>query len=313
MKINSNISKIIALVMVLSLGLSACKTSTNRDLNTKVSFLTGWKTFDPSTINFEAYEGNLSIVPTGMTPIKGGSFTVGKQDEFLTASHNSTRRSLTVSSFYMDKYEVTNLGWREYVEWTAYVFGQYKPEIVEATIPDTLVWREEMAYNEPYVDSYFRHPAYSYYPVVGVSWDQAMAYCQWRTDRVNERLLVEGKFLEPLEYAKVGPKAYMNEQEIDDFLKRNEDHPEYAKYDKEAVEIPYYIAKECGYEGTEVPAEEVEKAKQKVQNSEMDLYSGSHRLKKYERVYIIYLYRRRAVRYSARGVFVARVGSNVRE
>ena len=115
MNIKSNVSKILVIVMVLAL--SACKSSNNRDLNTKTSFVTGWRTFDPTTTNFEAYDGNQSIVPVGMLPIKGGSFTVGQQDEFLTAPRNSMRRSLTVSSFFMDKYEVTNMGWKEYVEW----------------------------------------------------------------------------------------------------------------------------------------------------------------------------------------------------
>jgi hypothetical protein len=40
-------------------------------------------------------------------------------------------------------------------------------------------------------NNYFRHPAYSDYPVVGVSWEQAEAYCAWRTDRVNEQILVK--------------------------------------------------------------------------------------------------------------------------
>jgi len=58
-------------------------------------------------------------------------------------------------------------------------------------LPDTTTWRKELAFNEPYVENYFRHPAYSDYPVVGVSWEQATAYCAWRTDRVNEQILVD--------------------------------------------------------------------------------------------------------------------------
>jgi formylglycine-generating enzyme required for sulfatase activity len=244
-------TKIVLLGLVVVL--SACQ---SRELTTQTSFLTGWKNFDSKTINFEAHAGNFTNVPVGMLEIPGGSFTIGQMDEFITAPRNSERRSLTVSSFYMDKYEVTNLGWREYVEWTNFVFGSYNQDIVKATLPDSTVWREEMAYNEPYISSYFRHPAYSFYPVVGVSWDQAMAYCQWRTDRVNEKAMIASKFIDALPYAKVGPDGYMSEEEIDNFLKRNEDHPEYAKYDKLAVEIPLSQAKEYGYEGNEVATED---------------------------------------------------------
>jgi sulfatase modifying factor 1 len=53
-----------------------------------------------------------------------------------------------------------------------------------------LVWRRRLAYNEPYVDYYLRHPSYRDYPVVGVSWKQATDFCSWRTDRVNEQILV---------------------------------------------------------------------------------------------------------------------------
>ncbi len=62
-------------------------------------------------------------------------------------------------------------------------------------MPDSLVWRSELAYNEPLVEYYFRHPAYNDYPVVGVSWKQATDYAKWRSNRVNEKLLMDAGLL----------------------------------------------------------------------------------------------------------------------
>ena len=65
------------------------------------------------------------------------------------------------------------------------------------SLPDSTVWRSQMSYNEPMVTQYYRHPAYQDYPVVGVSWQQAVEYCDWRTDRVNERRIIESGALGP--------------------------------------------------------------------------------------------------------------------
>lgn len=53
--------------------------------------------------------------------------------------------------------------------------------------PDTLCWIRDFSYsyNEPYTRNYFSHPAFDDYPVVGVNWTQATAFCKWRTQLYN--------------------------------------------------------------------------------------------------------------------------------
>jgi gliding motility-associated lipoprotein GldK len=54
--------------------------------------------------------------------------------------------------------------------------------------PDTTVWIRDFSYsyNEPMHNDYFWHDAYSEYPVVGISWQQAKAFCNWRTKFKND-------------------------------------------------------------------------------------------------------------------------------
>jgi formylglycine-generating enzyme len=163
--------------------------------NEGYSSLTGWKYNDKDGAGFEVKGQFVSEVPSGMVSIEGGSFTIGEKGEFVTAPRNSKPRRVTVSSFYMDQYEVRNLDWREYTNWMKVVFNKTAPKLVKKVQPNANVWRDEMAFNDPYLKNYFIHPAYDQYPVVGVTWEQVMDYCSWRTDRVNELALVREQII----------------------------------------------------------------------------------------------------------------------
>lgn len=180
-----NLLKLIPLMMGIVLILGSCSKGDS-------SAITGWKYNDPKWGGFEKqvdYEGqqtgpNLVLIP-------GGTFVMGFTEQDVTFDWNAIPRRVTVSSFYMDETEIANIDYREYLYWVRRVWGETYPEVYRNALPDTLVWREELAFNEPLVETYFRHPSYDDYPVVGVSWLQANEFCKWRTDRVNEAILIE--------------------------------------------------------------------------------------------------------------------------
>jgi gliding motility-associated lipoprotein GldJ len=151
---------------------------------------TGWEYNNPELGGFEVSSTREQSTGPGLVLIEGGSFTMGANNENLTYDWDNIPRRVTVPSFYMDQTEVSNLAYLEYLYWLNRVFGQDFPAVVRNARPDTLVWREKLAYNEPLVENYLRHPAYHDYPVVGVTWVQANDFCLWRTDRVNEMLLI---------------------------------------------------------------------------------------------------------------------------
>jgi gliding motility-associated lipoprotein GldJ len=175
------IQVVFALIVVL---FSACSKKVEKSSNT------GWHYNDPAWGGFEKlnYEGQID--GPNLVLIEGGTFTMGTSLQDVTYEYNNVPRRVTVSSFYMDETEVSNINYKEYLHWLRVYYASY-PEVFRNALPDTLVWREELAYNEPLVETYLRHPSYDDYPVVGVNWLQANEYCKWRSNRVNEALLIE--------------------------------------------------------------------------------------------------------------------------
>lgn len=178
-------------ILILVSAFTSCKTKKD---GTSVSNKTGYAYNDPSNGGFEVaskYKRGHETNAYGLIEIEGGEFIMGGSAIDIPGQDMSNlnyKREVTVSSFYMDETEVSNTNWLEYLNWIRRNYptdAQYYYE----ELPDTLVWRRPLSFNEPYVNNYLRHPAYKDYPVVGVTAQQAERYCAWRTDMVNEKLL----------------------------------------------------------------------------------------------------------------------------
>ena len=193
MKFNS-IGKLMLFLMV-SVSFVGCKKFTS-DKN--VSRATGWKINDKNG----GFQYNTSFkeqeTAPGLVFIEGGTFIKGKVQDDVMHDWNNTPTQQHVQSFYMDETEVTNVMYLEYLDYLKNVYPPDDPKyknIYNGALPDTLVWRNRLGYNEVMTNNYLRHPAYAEYPVVGVNWVQAVQFSEWRTDRVNEAVLEREGFL----------------------------------------------------------------------------------------------------------------------
>jgi gliding motility-associated lipoprotein GldJ len=183
----------------LPLILGSCKEGGMFGKKYAKSSATGWNYNDKNQGGFNVAKAKDIKAGPGLVFVQGGTFVMGATQEDVMADWNNVPKRITVNSFFMDKTEVSNVHYREYLFWINQVFDpeadpSYRP-IVQSAYPDTLVWRTELGNNEPYVEFYFRHPSFNNYPVVGVSWQQAHDYALWRTDRVNELELVKGGYI----------------------------------------------------------------------------------------------------------------------
>ena len=156
----------------------------------ETSSSTGWEYNNYENGGFEKFEAREQETGPGLVMIEGGTFTMGRTEQDVMYDWNSRAARVTVASFYLDRTEVTNLHWLEYMYWMKRVYYKTYPHVYKKSLPDTLAWRTALGYREKYVSYYLRHPSYRDYPVVGVSWLQANDFCKWRTDRVNEAILV---------------------------------------------------------------------------------------------------------------------------
>ncbi|MCW3090680.1 MAG: gliding motility lipoprotein GldJ [Ferruginibacter sp.] len=191
-KIFSGKNLIILAALLFSLG--SCKNGSIFSKKKSKSSVTGWNYDDKNMGNYHVSKMKYPKAGPGLIFVQGGTFVMGAKEDDIMGDWNNTPKRVTVPSFFIDETEVANVHYREYIYWLENTFAG-DTSIMAKALPDTLAWREELAYNEPYVEYYFRYPAYNYYPVVGVSWLQAHDFCIWRTDRVNELNLISKGYL----------------------------------------------------------------------------------------------------------------------
>lgn len=108
-----------------------------------------------------------------------------KSYQFITNTAVDGDSSMSESeAFYMFDHEITNL---EYKEFLYHVKKNEGAKAHANLCPDTTLWIKfyPTAYCEPMTNMYFWHPAYNAYPVVNITHEQALAYCEWITNIFN--------------------------------------------------------------------------------------------------------------------------------
>jgi gliding motility-associated lipoprotein GldJ len=191
----NNIAVRLLILVALSTSIVGCSKSSKSGNSSRA---TGWQInakeggFQYNT-NFKEQE----IAP-GLVFVEGGTFTMGKVQDDVMHDWNNSPNQQHVQSFYMDETEVTNIMYLEYLDWIKRVYPPSNPDfraIYNGAVPDTLVWRNRLGLSEMMVENYLRHPAFKDYPVVGVSWIQAVEFANWRSDRVAEMGLQDEGYL----------------------------------------------------------------------------------------------------------------------
>lgn len=180
--------KFVAVALLGSLIVTSC--------HKEASNVTGWDYNNPKQGGFQKVPFIDQETGPGLLLIEGGTFTMGRAEQDVMYDWNNRAARVTVSSFYMDQTEVTNFHWLEYMYWISRAYSETYPMVYKNALPDTLCWRSKLGDNEKYVEYYLRHPAYRDYPVVGVTWLQANDFCKWRSDRVNEYILIREGILQ---------------------------------------------------------------------------------------------------------------------
>lgn len=114
----------------------------------------------------------------------------GKKEALFSAKSIEGRMVKVSETFYANKYETTNAEYREFLEWVK----TNQPTQLEAYQVRHKGWND--FFQPPYSTNYFTNKGFDNYPVVNISHESALAFCQWLTRRYNESVDKKKKFRE---------------------------------------------------------------------------------------------------------------------
>ncbi len=130
------------------------------------------KTFDPNKLRYryEIIDYDQAGLPSNRFNVNTGSYKEGAK--------------VRIDTSYVDENGIIQ---RETINRPLRTRRDLISTRIVSIYPDTIMWIRDFqyAYNEPKMKMYFSHPGYALYPVVGVTWEQATAFSNWRSDLFN--------------------------------------------------------------------------------------------------------------------------------
>lgn len=112
------------------------------------------------------------------------SFNKEKTERYDSFDFKDIEKSVVKikDKFYACKYEVSNVQFRTFRN---ILIANNRQDLLDIAKIDSSNWLEQTMYNEPFTNMYFWHPAFANYPVVNVSYEGAMLFCEWLTNEYN--------------------------------------------------------------------------------------------------------------------------------
>lgn len=147
----------------------------------ETSVVTGWDYNNPRSGGFQKVPFYEQETAPGMVLIQAPSCT-------LTSEQRSD--TLAVPSFYLSKYEETNA---QYLAYLGFLKKYYATSTWKAALPDTSIWERITIDGDTmdwFAQNYLRSAQFANFPVVGLNHEQIERYATWKTDRMNEYILI---------------------------------------------------------------------------------------------------------------------------